>query len=180
MINMEENKKFKDMKFLTSELETPFGVFVKQYKQKGKRYVYFYKEALVNINDIYMDAKCLTKQGFDHLKQEISEDDIDIIKNAIVHYLPDNIKNNIYVINIQNNVYENYFKINFGVQYPLSDVKHDSIESLIRKYDIVDFLNDIEKSFIHYDEKLIDYINAEYLLNGQQVFPWTKEERICA
>lgn len=177
---MEENKKFKDMKFSTSELETPFGVFVKQYKQKGKQYVYFYKEALVNINDIYMDAKCLTKQGFDHLKQEISEDDIDIIKNAIVHYFPDNIKNNIYIINIQNNVYENYFKINFGVQYLLSDVKHDSIESLIRKYDIVDFLNDIEKSFIHYDEKLIDYINAEYLLNGQQVFPWTKEERICA
>ena len=83
-------------------------------------------------------------------------------------------------INIQNNVYENYFKINFGIQYLLSDVKHDSIESLIRKYDIVDFLNDIEKSFIHYDENLIDYINAEYLLNGQQVFPWTEEERICS
>ena len=178
---MEENKKFKDMRFSTSEVETSFGVFVKQYKQKGKRYIYFYKEALVNINDIYMNAKCLTTKGFENLKQGITEEDIEIIKNAIVHYLPDNIEKNIHVINIKNNIYENYFKINFGTQYLLSDVKNDSIESLIRKYDIVDSLNDIEKSLIHYDENLIDHINAEYLLNGQQVFPWTdEEERICS
>lgn len=168
---MNENKKLKDIRFSTSVVKTNSGIFVKKYKQKNKRYVYLYKEVLININDLYIKTKCLTTKQFYDMKNEVSEEDIEIMKTAITHYLSEFVDTDIHVININNSKYEKYFKIDFGIKYLLSDIQNVTIQSLLDKDNIISLLRKIERDLIFYDGSLMDNINAEYLLNGKQIFP---------
>jgi len=164
---MNENKKLKDIRFSTSVVKTNSGIFVKKYKQ----YIHLYKKVLININDLYIKTKCLTTEQFYDIKNDVSEEDIKIMKNAIMYYLSEFVDANIYIVKINDNKYEKYFKIDFGIRHPLSDIKNLTIQSLLDKENIVPLLDKIEKYLIFYDVKLIDNINAEYLLNGKQIFP---------
>lgn len=176
---MNEKTKLKDIAVSPITEETESGVYFNQYEENGKRYFYFYKEVLLNINDLYMFSKGMIMKELNSTKHNLSLNDVLMMKNAIWHYLPERVNSNINHVNIAKNPHENYLKVHFGVKYNFSDIMDLSLEDIVNKTYGGITLNQISNNLVSYEDRFIDNINAEYLLNGvEENLEYDKEERI--
>lgn len=174
---MNEKTQLQDIEFSTDILKTNSGILIYQYENNNKRYIHFYKEVLLNINDLYMNAKICSGEEYYNSEREINERDIRIIRSAIQFYIPNDITVKINNVRISQDPCDHYFKIHLERSYRFDFVTDLSIENLINSPEENISLHEIENNLIHYHNDLIDNINAEYLLNeAGNMFEYNKKE----